>query len=183
MEKCRSPENRTNFDAEPRVGPRHLDLFRLYKRVIEEGGYDRVSDTKGNKLAWRKIATDFLPGSANVVQLAFQVKTAYYKNLAYVLSLHHERVRINVIRAYEISTLHKKEPPPKEILEDLTAKGGDLLNRTLENFTPRVSRETENLVNGDDDSDMEHKTPAQDKMDVDEPGSTGGRVTRGKSHG
>ena len=54
--------------------------------MIEEGGYDRVSDTKGNKLAWRKIATDFLPGNANVVQLAFQVKTAYYKNLAYVLS-------------------------------------------------------------------------------------------------
>jgi len=178
--------NRTNFDPEPRVGPRHLDLFRLYKRVIEEGGYDRVSDTKGNKLAWRKIATDFLPGTANVIQLAFQVKTAYYKNLAYVLflpSLFLIRMCIDVIRAYEISTFHKKEPPPKEILENVTAKGGDLLNRTIENYTPRISREAENLVNGDDDSDMEQKTPSQDKMDVDEPGSTGGRVTRGKSHG
>jgi chromatin structure-remodeling complex subunit RSC9 len=143
-----------------------------------------VSDTKGNKLAWRKIATDFLPGNANVVQLAFQVKTAYYKNLAFVLSpslLVLIRMCIDVIRAYEISTFHKKQPPPKEILEDLTAKGGDLLNRTIENYTPRVSREAENLVNGDDDSDMEQKTPGQDKMDVDEPGSTGGRVTRGKS--
>lgn len=72
----------THFDPEPKVGPRHLDLLRLYKRVIEEGGYDHVSDTKGNKLAWRKIAVDFLPGNSNVVQLAFQVKTAYYKNLA-----------------------------------------------------------------------------------------------------
>jgi len=90
---------------------------------------------------------------------------------------------IDATRAYEISTFHKKEPPPKEILEDVTAKGGDLLNRTLENFTPRISREAENLVNGDDDSDMEQKTPGQEKMDVDEPGSTGGRVTRGKSHG
>jgi chromatin structure-remodeling complex subunit RSC9 len=92
-------------------------------------------------------------------------------------------MRIDVTRAYEISTFHKKEPPPKEILEDVTAKGGDLLNRTLENFTPRISREAENLVNGDDDSDMEQRTPGQDKMDVDEPGSTGGRITRGKSHG
>lgn len=72
----------TNFEPSPKVGPRHLDLLRLYKRVIAEGGYDRVSDTKGNKLAWRKVAVDFLPGNSNVVQLAFQVKTAYYKNLA-----------------------------------------------------------------------------------------------------
>ena len=62
----------------------------------------------------------------------------------------------------------------------MTAKGGDLLNRTLENYTPRISREAENLANGDDDSDVEQKTPSHDKMDVDEPGSTGGRVTRGK---
>lgn len=72
----------TSFDSEPRVGPRHLDLLRLYQRVTEEGGYDKASDTKGNKLAWRRIAGEFLPGTANVVQLAFLVKTAYYKNLA-----------------------------------------------------------------------------------------------------
>jgi chromatin structure-remodeling complex subunit RSC9 len=73
----------THFEAEPKVGPRHLDLLKLYQRVTEEGGYDKASDTKGNKLAWRRIAGEFLPGSSNVVQLAFLVKTAYYKNLAY----------------------------------------------------------------------------------------------------
>lgn len=87
-------------------------------------------------------------------------------------------------RAYEISTIHKREPPPKEILEDITAKGGDLLNRTVENFY-RGSRETERLRNGDsDDSDEDgdvKRTPKEDKMDVDEPGSTG-RATRSLRH-
>jgi hypothetical protein len=88
----------------------------------------------------------------------------------------------NVPRAYEISTFHKREPPPKEILEDVSAKGGDLLNRTLENYTVRAIREADNLGNGSQEggSDDEHKTPnASEKMDVDDPGSTGGRVTRG----
>lgn len=73
---------RTILEREPKVGNRHLDLLRLYKRVCEEGGYDRVSDTKGNKLAWRRIASEFLPGSSNVTTQAFIVKSAYYKNLA-----------------------------------------------------------------------------------------------------
>lgn len=62
----------------------------------------------------------------------------------------------------------------------MTAKGGDLLNRTLENFTPRVSREADNLANGEDDSDAEHKTPGQDK-EGEEPGSASGRAARGMS--
>jgi chromatin structure-remodeling complex subunit RSC9 len=74
---------RTILDREPKVGNRHIDLLRLYKRVNEEGGYDKVSDTKGNKLAWRRLAGEFLPGSANLTTQAFLVKTAYYKNLAY----------------------------------------------------------------------------------------------------
>lgn len=59
--------------------------MRLYKRVNEEGGYDKVSDTKGNKLAWRRIASEFLPNSPSITTQAFLVKTAYYKNLAYVM--------------------------------------------------------------------------------------------------
>jgi chromatin structure-remodeling complex subunit RSC9 len=74
---------RTILDREPKVGSRHIDLLRLYKRVNAEGGYDKVSDTKGNKLAWRRLAGEFLPGSANLTTQAFLVKTAYYKNLAY----------------------------------------------------------------------------------------------------
>lgn len=74
--------NRTSFDSNPKVGPKHIDLYRLYKRVVDEGGYDKVSDTKGNKLAWRRIASDFLPAGPHIVQLAFLVKTVYYKNLS-----------------------------------------------------------------------------------------------------
>jgi chromatin structure-remodeling complex subunit RSC9 len=75
--------------------------------------------------------------------------------------------------------VHNREPPPKEILEDVSAKGGDLLTRTVENFFPPGSREAERLRNGDDESedDDEEKTPKDDKMDVDEPGSVG-RSTR-----
>lgn len=66
----------------------------------------------------------------------------------------------------------------------MTAKGGDLLNRTLENFNRPLSREVVTLENGQerdsDESEDEEKTPKEDKMDVDEPGSIAGRVTRGK---
>lgn len=80
-------------------------------------------------------------------------------------------------RAYEIKTLHGREPPPVEILEKLTAKGGDILSRTVENFRPP---QRSNLANGDSDSGGEDsKTPKDEKMDIDEPGSVG-RSTRGK---
>lgn len=72
------------LDREPKIGNRHIDLWRLYKRVNEEGGYDKVSDTKNNKLAWRRIASEFLPKSPSITTQAFLVKTVYYKNLAYV---------------------------------------------------------------------------------------------------
>jgi chromatin structure-remodeling complex subunit RSC9 len=87
-------------------------------------------------------------------------------------------------RAYEITHFHKREPPPKEILEDLTAKGGDLLNRTLENYHRRARKEVEDLQNGmDTDSENENGTPKGDRMDVDETPNSSGRVTRGmKSH-
>jgi chromatin structure-remodeling complex subunit RSC9 len=93
----------------------------------------------------------------------------------------------NCARAYEISTLHNKEPPPPSILEDVSAKGGDLLNRTVENYFPTGSREPDRGRNGEseseesDDNGEPKKTPKIDRMDVDEPGSTG-RVTRGLRH-
>ncbi|GME64603.1 rsc complex subunit rsc9 [Neofusicoccum parvum] len=150
----------TTLDREPKVGQRHLDLFRLYSRVCEEGGYDKVSDTKNNKLAWRRIAAEFIPSNLNPTTQAFIVKSHYYKNLA----------------AYEITHFHGKEPPPKEILEDVSAKGGDLLTRTKENFFAASSRELESLTNGRDSDESEEegqKTPKEDKMDIDEaPGSS-----------
>lgn len=83
--------------------------------------------------------------------------------------------------AYEISTHWKKDPPPKEILEDITAKGGGVMNRTLENFEKPESREAKRLTNGrSTESPEPEQTPKQDKMDVDDPNSANGRSTRGK---
>lgn len=142
------------FDPEPRVGSRHLNLMDLFKIVVDRGGYDKVSD---EKLAWRKLGTDLNLGMANLPAQAFTLKSTYYKNLA----------------AYEIKTIHGREPPPKEILEEITAKGGSLLTRTLENYKGN-RRETQ--VAGDDDGD--DGTPSRDHVTDETPGS-GGRSSRG----
>ena len=84
---------------------------------------------------------------------------------------------LTVFSAYEIKTFHGQEPPPVSILEKLTAKGGDVLGRTVENFQPPQGRSS--MANGASDSEGEEaKTPKEEKMDIDDPGS-GGRVTRG----
>lgn len=91
-------------------------------------------------------------------------------------------LQLKIYRAYEIKTLHKRDPPPREILEDLTAKGGDLLHRTVENFRPPIIGRP-SLSNGQDSDGSgaeESKTPKEDKMDVDEPGSGGARTSRGE---
>lgn len=125
-----------------------------------------MSDTKAKPLMWRKFAEEFIGKNQYTPAQAFQIKNVYYKNLC----------------AYEISTHWGKEPPPKEILEDVTAKGANVMTRTLDNFTRRVSREQENLQNGDaSDSSPEQQTPKEDKMDED-PGSATGRSTRGLRH-
>ena len=75
--------------------------------------------------------------------------------------------------------MHGQEPPPVEILEKLTAKGGDILNRTVDNF--QIPQKGSNFVNGASDSENEgDRTPREDRMDVDDPGSGGGRTARGK---
>ncbi|CAF9936951.1 MAG: Chromatin structure-remodeling complex protein rsc9 [Alectoria fallacina] len=150
-------ERGINVDFQARVNTKHIDLYKLWNVIRSKGGYDAVS---AEKLAWRKVGLDFNLGSANAAAYAFALKTTYYKNLA----------------AYEIKTLHGREPPPIEILEKLTAKGGDILSRTLENFRPP---QRSSLVNGDSDSGGEGpKTPKDEKMDIDDPGSVG-RSTRG----
>lgn len=146
-----------NVDFQARVNTKHIDLYKLWNVIKSRGGYDAVS---AEKLAWRKVGLDFNLGSANAAAYAFALKTTYYKNLA----------------AYEIKTLHGREPPPIEILEKLTAKGGDILSRTVENFRPP---QRSSLVNGDSESGGEDsKTPRDEKMDIDEPGSVG-RSSRG----
>jgi chromatin structure-remodeling complex subunit RSC9 len=144
----------TQIDPWPRVSTKQIDLLHLVNTVVGYGGYDRVSD---EKLAWRRIATEFGLPTQNLPAVAFSLKTVYYKNLA----------------AYEISTIHKKEPPPKEILEDQTAKGGGLLTRTMENYPRKPTRDEHSEASGDDG------TPAREQNGSEETPGSGGRVTRG----
>lgn len=83
-------------------------------------------------------------------------------------------------RAYEISSYWHETPPPPEILENLTAKGGDLRNRTLENFHTPTSRDSGVMADGLESADDEQRTPKADHMDLDEPGS-GGRYPTSKA--
>ena len=155
----------TNFEAEPKVGVRHIDVFKLYTRVVEEGGYDLCSDTKAKPLMWRKLAEEFVGKNQYTAAQAFQIKNVYYKNLV----------------AYEIQTHWGKEPPPKEILEEVTARGGNVMDRTLENYTKATAKDVEKGPD-DDSSDVspEQKTPKLETADAPEdPGSASGRTTRG----
>jgi chromatin structure-remodeling complex subunit RSC9 len=153
------------LDSEPKIGVRHVDLFKLYKRVVEEGGYDLVSDTKAKPLMWRRFAEEFIGKNQYTAAQAFQIKNVYYKNLV----------------AYEISTHWQKEPPPKEILEDVTAKGGNVMTRTLENYERPKAREQDGMQNGDaSDGSPEQKTPKNTQLEsLEDVGSATGRSTRG----
>lgn len=145
----------TTLDPEPKVGMIHLDLYKVFNHIVANGGYDKVSE---EKLAWRRMAAELGLHSNNEASTAFALKEKFYKNLA----------------AYEISTIHGKEPPPKDILEDVTAKGAGLLTRTRENF--RGKREsnvgaTDSAASGDDG------TPVQERPLPDAAASA--RASRG----
>lgn len=88
-----------------------------------------------------------------------------------------------IFSAFEIVEVHKRQPPPKEILEDVSAKGADLLHRTLENFHRSIGRDEPTVNGGDHDGseDDGQGTPRGDRMDFDEPGSGGARAARGKN--
>ena len=156
---------------------KHIDLFKLFDVVGVRGGYDVVSS---EKLAWRKVGQEFNLGQTNTAAYAFALKTVYYKNLACVPNTAVARILLNTYSAFEIKFVHNQEPPPKEILENISAKGGDLLTRSIENFRPPQSREQQTNGNDSEGSgDEERKTPKEEKMDLDDPGSGGGRTTRG----
>ncbi|KAF4595828.1 RSC complex subunit Rsc9 [Ophiocordyceps camponoti-floridani] len=144
----------TTLDPEPRVGVIHLDLFKVFNHIVANGGYDKVSE---EKLAWRRMASELGIFSNNEASTAFSLKEKFYKNLA----------------AFEISTIHGKEPPPKDILEDVTAKGASLLTRTRDNFRgKRDVNATDSAASGDDG------TPTRERPAVENPTSSS-RASRG----
>ncbi|KAL8671156.1 MAG: hypothetical protein Q9168_004333 [Polycauliona sp. 1 TL-2023] len=145
----------TALEAAPRVNNKPIDLQKLYQIVLQQGGYDQVSRAK---LAWRKVGQTFGLGSNNAAAYAFALKTVYYRNLA----------------AFEIKDRYNQEPPPKEILEQVTARGGNLLTRTLENYSQP------SIEDAEPSGDEEVTTPnGGDRMELDDPGSGGSRSTRG----
>ena len=186
MHSLRLLNGRTHFEPQPRVGTRHVDLLRLFKVVVARGGYDVVS---AEKLAWRKLGQDFNLGTSNLPALAFSLKSVYYKNLAYALPISSLTFFAGLsltmgVSAFEILTIHKREPPPREILEDISARGGNLLHRTLENFRPHSHRENGQMANGEDmegSPGEEQKTPREDGGDMDDV-SGGGSMRRGKDN-
>ncbi|KAL1838705.1 hypothetical protein VTJ49DRAFT_2295 [Mycothermus thermophilus] len=140
----------TNFDPEPKMGNVTVDLLKLFKHIVAHGGYDKVSD---EKLMWRKMCEGLGLMRHNAPADAYTLKQIFYKNLA----------------AYEIKTIHNKEPPPPEILEFTTAKGGGLLTRTLENY----SRSKPDNREGSNDEG----TPTKERRPEDAP--TSSRASRG----
>lgn len=113
---------------------------------------------------WRRFAEEFIGKNQYTAAQAFQIKNVYYKNLC----------------AYEISTHWGQEPPPKQILEDVTAKGGNVMTRTLDNYERPKPREETTLNGETSDGSPEHRTPKEVKSElVEEPGSATGRTTRG----
>ncbi|KAJ4293721.1 hypothetical protein N0V88_005229 [Collariella sp. IMI 366227] len=140
----------TNFDPEPKMGPFTVDLLKLFKHIVEHGGYDQVSD---EKLMWRKMCEGLGLMRHNAPADAYALKQIFYKNLA----------------AYEIKTVHNKEPPPPEILEFTTAKGGSLLTRTIETFQAKTKADRE--------SSTEDGTPNRERRAEETPASA--RASRG----
>ncbi|RNJ61094.1 Chromatin structure-remodeling complex protein rsc9 [Verticillium nonalfalfae] len=145
----------TTLDPEPKCSTVNLDLYKLFNLIVEEGGYDEVSD---RKLAWREMVEKLGIPMTSIASTAYQLKDRYLKNLA----------------AYEISTIHGKEPPPKDILEDGTAKGGSLLTRTRENYR-KQDFAGDSAASGDDG------TPSRDRPSGPETTPVGSslRASRG----
>lgn len=141
----------TQFDPEPKMGNMNVDLLKTFNFIVENGGYDKVSE---EKLMWRKMCEGLGLMRHNAPADAYTLKQIFYRQLA----------------AYEIKTVHKKEPPPPEILEFTTAKGGSLLTRTVDNFHARVKADKEE--SGDDG------TPSRERR-ADETPTSSVRASRG----
>ncbi|KAI0553097.1 arid/bright DNA binding domain-containing protein [Xylaria curta] len=114
----------TSFEPEPRLPTMHghvnVDLYQLYKAVIDKGGYDELNKVQK---AWGQLAGElgmYYADNKGMGQLSFQLKQDFYRYLA----------------AYWIQDCYGRDPPPKEILEQQScaSKHGPVLTRTMENF-------------------------------------------------
>ncbi|KAL7621935.1 Chromatin structure-remodeling complex protein rsc9 [Parahypoxylon ruwenzoriense] len=130
----------TSFEPEPRLPTMHghvnVDLLKLYKAVIEKGGYDELNKVQK---AWGALAAELGMhhlDSKGIGQLSFQLKQDFYRYLS----------------AYWIQDQYGREPPPKEILEQQScaSKNGPVLTRTAENFKITSKRSGEETPSRDE---------------------------------
>ncbi|GAP86809.1 putative RSC complex subunit Rsc9 [Rosellinia necatrix] len=130
----------TSFEPEPRLPTMHghvnVDLFKLYKAVLDKGGYDELNKVQK---AWGALAGElgmYYADNKGMGQLSFQLKQDFYRYLS----------------AYWIQDQYGREPPPKEILEQQScaSKHGPVLTRTLENFKLSARRPGEETPTRDE---------------------------------
>ncbi len=133
-------ERGTSFEPAPRLqtghGHVHVDLLKLYKAVIEKGGYDELCRVQKS---WGTLANElgmYFEDNKNMGQLSFQLKLDFYRYLA----------------AYWIKDQYGKEPPPKEILEAVSSASryGPVLTRTVESFKLVSKRPVDDGLSKDD---------------------------------
>lgn len=136
------------FDRDGKVAGRPAPLHKLYKLVLSRGGYDAVSDTR---MAWREICSNFSFPKAHDGAMSYQLKLLYYKNLT----------------AYEIENYWGETPPPPNMLEYTTAKGGDVRKRMQGPTTNNTSSAP--TQNSDDmEVDSPAPTPKKEKIEPDD---------------
>ena len=70
---------RVPFDRNPKIGGRPIPLLKLYKVVMDSGGYDKLS---AERMQWRALVRHFGFNHSAEGAMTFQLKTVYYKNLA-----------------------------------------------------------------------------------------------------
>ncbi|KAI0187617.1 hypothetical protein EV127DRAFT_344108 [Xylaria flabelliformis] len=130
----------TSFEPEPRLPTMHghvnVDLYKLYKAVIDKGGYDELNKVQK---AWGQLAGElgmYYADNKGMGQLSFQLKQDFYRYLA----------------AYWIQDCYGRDPPPKEILEQQScaSKHGPVLTRTMENFKLSARRPGEETPTRDE---------------------------------
>ncbi|KAI0503081.1 arid/bright DNA binding domain-containing protein [Xylaria bambusicola] len=143
----------TAFDPEPRLPTMHghvnVDLFKLYKAVVDKGGYDELNKVQK---AWGALASElgmYFTDNKGMGQLSFQLKQDFYRYLS----------------AYWVQDKYGRDPPPKEILEQQScaSKHGPVLSRTLENFKFSMRRAEE--------------TPTRDERPPDGTPTSGNRAS------
>jgi chromatin structure-remodeling complex subunit RSC9 len=69
----------SGFDPKPKVDGNPVDLLKLYKAVMQRGGYDRVSEIK---VEFKNIGQELGLNVSNSASLNWSIKSAYYYNLA-----------------------------------------------------------------------------------------------------